>query len=241
MPDRTARRDVPPLTMSFRSHCIPIWLQPVGYRTRGVSGMLGGPNLLRRPQFKVALTGRQQRVRVGVEGLRRLRRDAGKRLRELGFDDHFFKPFRHIRMRAMLNRQQPQPVPAGPQDSSAAGAQPLTLDPAALGRLAELDPKGENRLLERVLRAFQSSVARLRPQLDAARRSGDRAAIKLVAHTLKSSSASIGAMQLSQWCAQVEATVRDDEAADLTAPLVALDAALDAALQAIDALLKERA
>ena len=46
--------------------------------------------------------------------------------------------------------------------------------------------------LDRVLRAFETSVARLLPQLEAARTSGDRAGIRHVAHTLKSSSASIG-------------------------------------------------
>ena len=98
----------------------------------------------------------------------------------------------------------------------------------------------QNRLLERVLQAFQASVARLRPQVDAARRSGDRAAIRLVAHTLKSSSASIGAMRLSQLCGQIETAIRLETQEDLSGPLAALDVALDSVLQAIDALLKER-
>ncbi len=122
------------------------------------------------------------------------------------------------------------------------GAQgPSVLDAAALGRLAELDPKGQNRLLERVMQAFQTSVARLRPQLDAARGGGDHAAIRMVAHTLKSSSASIGAMHLSLLCAQIETAIRDGADADLSGPLTALTDALEVALCAIDALLKERA
>ena len=115
------------------------------------------------------------------------------------------------------------------------------LDAEALARLTELDPTGENRLIERVLLAFRASVGRLRPQLDAARQSGDRAAIRLVVHTLKSSSASIGALSLSQLCAQIETVIRVDATADLSAALGALDADLDDALRAIDALLKERA
>lgn len=115
------------------------------------------------------------------------------------------------------------------------------LDAGALARLTELDPTGENHLVERVLQAFRASVARLRPQLDAARQAGDRNAIRLVVHTLKSSSASIGALSLSQLCAQIETVIRVDPTADLTAPLAALDTDLDGALSAIDALLKERA
>lgn len=118
---------------------------------------------------------------------------------------------------------------------------PAALDAGALARLTELDPTGENRLVERVLQAFRASVARLRPQLDAARRNGDRNAIRLVVHTLKSSSASIGSLALSQLCAQIETVIRVDATADLNAPLAALDIALDDALLAIDTLLKERA
>ena len=111
------------------------------------------------------------------------------------------------------------------------------LDPDALARLTELDPKGENQLLERVLRAFQTSAARLMPQLEAARLSGDRATVRLVAHTLKSSSASIGALGLSQVCAQVEGLIRAESADDLDPLLHTMRVALDAALGAIQRLL----
>lgn len=175
----------------------------------------------------------------------------GERLLELGFDDYLFKPFRQGQLLAMMSKQlRPSDAaesgdsPVGgrvePAADAGSGAQPV-LDPVALGRLTELDPKGENRLLERVLQAFQTSVARLRPQLDAARRDGDRAAIRLVVHTLKSSSASIGAMRLSQLCAQIETSIRNETDEDLSGPLAALDDALDGASRAIDALLKERA
>lgn len=115
------------------------------------------------------------------------------------------------------------------------------LDPGALKRLEELDPSGHNQLLVRVLHAFQASVARLRPQLDAARGTGDRATIRLIAHTLKSSSASIGAVHLSQLCAEIETTIRLAAALDPVPDLEALGVALDQTLRAIQRLLKERA
>ena len=116
-------------------------------------------------------------------------------------------------------------------------APPSGLDREALARLGELDPKGENKLLERVLRAFQTSAARLMPQLEAARLSGDRATVRLVAHTLKSSSASIGALALSQLCAQIEALIRAESAVELDPLLQTLRSTLDAALGAIQRLL----
>ena len=88
---------------------------------------------------------------------------------------------------------------------------PTLLDAAALQRLRELDPKGQNQLLERVLNAFEASVSRLVPQLLQARAAADSAAVRHVAHTLKSSSASIGALTLSQMCADIEAMIRNDK------------------------------
>ena len=91
---------------------------------------------------------------------------------------------------------------------SDAATAPAVLDATALMRLQELDPSGANKLLERVFKAFESSVQRLAPQLATAREAGDLAGIRHVAHTLKSSSASIGALRLSQLCAEVESASR---------------------------------
>ena len=134
------------------------------------------------------------------------------------------------------------PSPSQPaRPAASAGAPvPAVLDAQALDRLRELDPKGENRLIERVLQAFETSVARLGPQLEASRRSGDRAGIRHVAHTLKSSSASIGALTLSQQCASIEAMIRQESTEDLDGPLAALSAELDAVLQALRSVLDKK-
>lgn len=110
------------------------------------------------------------------------------------------------------------------------------LDPAALARLQELDPRGENGLLDRVFQAFQTSAARLMPQLGAARIAGDRAGIRYVAHTLKSSSQSIGALRLSQLCAHVESLIRIEATEGLDAGIDDLVAAMAEVLQAVAAL-----
>lgn len=135
----------------------------------------------------------------------------------------------------------PDPLPAVAVSASPSlPPAPAQLDAQALARLRELDPKGENQLLDRVLRAFETSVARLLPQLEAARTSGDRAGIRHVAHTLKSSSASIGALALSQHCATVEALIRENSSDDLQAPVTALVAELDAVRLAIHTMLGPR-
>lgn len=83
------------------------------------------------------------------------------------------------------------------------------LNPEAIRRLRELDPTGESHLLTRVFHAFETSLNRLLPQLEHARNTADAAGVRLVAHTLKSSSATIGALQLSKVCAEVEAMAKE--------------------------------
>ena len=111
------------------------------------------------------------------------------------------------------------------------------LDADALQRLRELDPSGKSRLLERVLRAFESSAGRLMLQFSDARKHGDMAAIRHVVHTLKSSSASIGALSLARICAEIEASIRAGSLSDLPPQLDAMDRELAAVLQAVTPML----
>jgi HPt (histidine-containing phosphotransfer) domain-containing protein len=93
------------------------------------------------------------------------------------------------------------------------------LDAEALQRLSELDPGGRHGLLPKVLRTFDSSTRRLLEQLVAARAGADLEAQRMVAHTLKSSSMSVGALRLSKLCAEVEQRLRDQRLEGLE-PLV---------------------
>lgn len=85
------------------------------------------------------------------------------------------------------------------------------LDAQALAGLSMLDPTGANKLVERVLSTYQGSLGRLMQQMGDALQRGDHAGIRLAAHTLKSSSASIGALDLSRLCAAAETAVREGQ------------------------------
>jgi HPt (histidine-containing phosphotransfer) domain-containing protein len=82
------------------------------------------------------------------------------------------------------------------------------LDPKAIERLKELDPAGTNRLVERVLGAFRASLERTMPKIRGDSHGADADAVRLVAHTLKSSAASVGALRLSQLCGDLESALR---------------------------------
>jgi len=98
------------------------------------------------------------------------------------------------------------------------------LDPEAIQRLRELDPSGDNKLLERVVAAFSTSLERLLPELARAREGDtlDLTAIRHVSHTLKSSSASLGAMALSARCADIETQAREGRGDGLSEQLDAM-------------------
>jgi HPt (histidine-containing phosphotransfer) domain-containing protein len=97
-------------------------------------------------------------------------------------------------------------------------------------------------LVKRVLATYQSSLAKLVAQLRAARGEGAWEQVGRVAHTLKSSSASIGALGLSSLCAEIERLIRGGDPAGAE-PLIErfhaevqrVDAAVSQTLQHLEA------
>jgi HPt (histidine-containing phosphotransfer) domain-containing protein len=88
-----------------------------------------------------------------------------------------------------------------------AAAQPV-LDATCMAELRALDPDGKAQLVKRVLATYQASLTKSVEQLRAARGEGAWDQVSRVAHTLKSSSASIGALALSALCADIERLLR---------------------------------
>lgn len=118
------------------------------------------------------------------------------------------------------------------------GAPAVALDAAALARLRELDPDGRLGVVNRVLEAYETSLKRLLGQLrddDCVR---DPALVAGIAHTLKSSSASVGALALAANCAGVEHRLRAGAVDDLHADVQRLRVDGEAALQAVGAALR---
>ncbi len=113
------------------------------------------------------------------------------------------------------------------------------LDATALRRLRELDPSGNNHVVQRVMVAFESSLTRLMQQAEVAEAHQDLGAIRHVAHTLKSSSASIGALELSAHCALIEQDLREQRTDQLAQHLGVLRGEAARALRAVRATLAE--
>lgn len=104
---------------------------------------------------------------------------------------------------------------AGQGGAGAGGAPPPLdeppIDETVLARLQELDPSGQQGVLRRVLTAYRQSLERHLDELSVALDGSDRVALLRASHTLKSSSAAVGALVFSQRCGELEAACRDGE------------------------------
>ena len=112
------------------------------------------------------------------------------------------------------------------------------LDEAALARLAELDPQGSAGLVQRVLSTYSSALERSRQELLLVRQPLQHEPLRHLAHTLKSSSASVGALALSALCAQVEHHLRSQQTGDIAMLLDAMQAEMQRVAGAVQAMLK---
>lgn len=116
--------------------------------------------------------------------------------------------------------------------------EPLQLDAQALAKLRELDPDGRHGVVQRVLQTFESTLQRQTAELREARDRGDMAVMGRIAHTMKPSSAAVGALALSTLCADVERQVRNGETAGLLPRVENLLSEAERALVAVRAMLR---
>ena len=112
----------------------------------------------------------------------------------------------------------------------------VVLDAKALAALRELDPSGQGGLIARIMATFDNSLVRMLAQVDEAAARDDWATINHVAHTLKSSSASVGALELARRSLEIEKLLRDKRQADVSPLLPAWVEEMQRARAAVRAL-----
>ncbi len=156
------------------------------------------------------------------------------RCRAAGFDDYLAKPFRQQQLAALLARHTAEPPPAplagtraetipAPAPGAAAGASGDTqhalatpppdgdgdvLDLSAIERIRDMERRGAARLLERLIETYLASAAKLVADAEEALQRNDASALRQAVHTLKSSSANLGATRLARHCAALESLAR---------------------------------
>jgi len=121
--------------------------------------------------------------------------------RVAGMDDFVAKPVELADLRRALAVYV---VPGGVVPASAGG------DVLDLARLTDLEEQlGEGDLLRETVRTYLTELPRRRDALRAALRDDDRDAVLQISHSLRSSSAMLGATELAQRCAEVEVAARE--------------------------------
>lgn len=131
----------------------------------------------------------------------------------------------------------PHRLPGSPEPADAHPGEP-GLDDRALAQLRSLDPDGRHGVLQRVLAAFETSLLKLQAQLQELNVRGDAKAIGDMAHTIKSSSASVGALALSRLCADAERAARAGDLERLESAVAGLRLESSRVLRLVRAMLR---
>jgi CheY-like chemotaxis protein len=141
-----------------------------------------------------------------------------------GMDDYLSKPFTSTQLLLTLSRWLPA-APAAPAEGSqaarsdAAGPEPVldgdsALDPRPLDAIRALNPARADLLVRRVTEAFLQSAPDQLAALARAASGGDAGALRREAHSLKSSSANLGALRLAALAREIEARGREQRLDD---------------------------
>ena len=154
---------------------------------------------------------------------------------DAGMDDYLAKPVTRGELERCINRWRgvrmpvaPAPAPAKPAEQA---AQPAVLNAAVLDDLRDV-LGGE---VDRIIALYLEDAPRLIAQLERAVVGNDPIALRVAAHTLKSSSANVGATTLSEAARDLEHGARDGtltQPASAVARIVGEFAQVRAALQA---------
>ena len=137
-----------------------------------------------------------------------------------GMDDHLSKPFKFSALKQLLrfwstsDSAAPKPISASDERPSVPETS-AQLDPKVLSQLKSLQMDGEPCIVTRVITAYLESASVLVRQISEQKDNPVPDQMKPMAHTLKSSSANVGAMLLSDLSRELEGACKAQALADI--------------------------
>jgi CheY-like chemotaxis protein len=143
-----------------------------------------------------------------------------------GMNDYLAKPFTLAQLRNLLL----------PSKVSRSAANKVTLDHSAIEAVRQLDPDGQDRLLSRLIALYRDDSSQLLADMENALKVGDTENVARAAHTLKSSSANLGATNVAAIARQIEHSARGGDISELPASMTKLRAQRTVALSELEAL-----
>ncbi|MRW94522.1 response regulator [Duganella sp. FT80W] len=154
-----------------------------------------------------------------------------------GMDDYLSKPFTQQALGQTLARWISLPrVAPPPADTPPADDDTIHLQ--ALDNIRALNPANGDALLERVLHAFLNDTPGQLHTIRLAIASDNPGQLRKAAHSLKSSSANVGALALAQRCKEMEQLGRNQTTAGAAPLLAEMERSFQAARQALGTILE---
>lgn len=149
-----------------------------------------------------------------------------KRCLAAGMDDYLPKPLRQDDLKAVLERwlggEKSSPDASRAPSSTSATEPGSVIDPRALDSIRALQHPGGPDLVQRVTSIYLVDAPKLLAELGEAIGCNDGSRVRNVAHSLKSSSASVGASRLAELCREMEALGKSNLVAECERKLPAL-------------------
>ncbi len=178
-------------------------------------------------------------IRAGEAGKRRIPiialtanviKGEAEHCRAMGMDDYLSKPARMADMKTVLEKWLPtaaEPKPDSPDSSATLAPQVMASEPVDVNVLEGLvgnDPV----VIRDLLHDFRISAAKTAAELKAAYENGQSAQAGALAHKLKSSALSVGALALGELCAEMEQASKAGKVEVLTVILPRFEAEMAA-------------
>jgi CheY-like chemotaxis protein len=143
-----------------------------------------------------------------------------------GMNDYLAKPFTLAQLRNILL----------PSKVSRSAANKVTLDISAIEAVRQLDPNDEDRLLSRLIALYRDDSSQLLADMENGLKVGDAESVARAAHTLKSSSANLGAANVAAIARLIETSARTGDISNLPATMTKLRAQRTVALSELEGL-----
>lgn len=157
--------------------------------------------------------------------------------RAAGMDDYLSKPFEQNDLRDKLEKWLPEQKLAyslsPPEESQQEASATNVLDQRTLEKIRALQRIGKPNILGRVISIYQENTPKLFETIREAVNSGEAETLRQSAHSLKSSSANLGALRLASICKELESMGRENHLQQATGLLEKMTTELDQVMKAL--------